>query len=749
MSLKDIGKDDVSIAGGKGAQLGELIKAGFPVPEGFIITTNIYKDIIQKSQKHIQDILSNLNIENTKGLEEGSDKIQSLILSTDLPSDVKRDIIETYDKLGLVAVRSSATAEDQKNASFAGQMTTFLNVTKNNLIESVKKCIASLFAARAICYREQKKIDHMKVSMAVIVQKMIDSKKSGVAFSVNPVNDKKEIVIEAALGLGEAVVGGQITPDNYLVDKETYKVKENRIINDTSVLDDSEIAQLAATVKKIEEYYKYPQDIEWAIDYKNKLYILQARPITTLQVKMKPVWKKIVAREYGVQYTEISLKCVSPLNKHIVPATFYGQVYIPEDGNEACYADESEWNNFVVALKERYVENPNNYEEFENLFMRTGQDYVSTAEKIAENNLREKSNEELKEMYLDYSKKNLTYGPFIWMQFIINNFFAEKAKEIISNKIGKENKNLYEYIEIALKPEKKAASIQLNETANKWDDLSEDEKIKAYENFKWIPCLDIHNRPWTKKEFFSCISEFKKSEKKLSLTYEMLIKEIELSAKEKQILDIAKNLSYLKDLKSDFRQQGVMYGQKLFEEIANRMKIDLQDISYVTEEEIIDFLSNGIIIPKEMINERKKGFVIYFNQEKSIVCKSGKDITPILNELGIVIFEEFSEEIKGIPASSGKAKGIVKIVKGVSDLSKIQKGDILVAVTTHPDYVPAMQKAVAIVTDEGGITSHAAIVSRELELPCIVGTKYATKSLKDGDYIEVDVDLGIIRKIKK
>ncbi|MBI2144334.1 phosphoenolpyruvate synthase, partial [Candidatus Woesearchaeota archaeon] len=205
--LGEIGKDDTLLAGGKGAQLGELKKSGFNVPEGFVITTEFYKMFVEKTglSKAIQEILSNLDAGNNNGFEEASKSIHSLIISTDLPEDAENGIINAYKKLNaLVAVRSSATAEDQKEASFAGQMATFLNVTESSLIESVKKCIASLFTPRAICYRKQKKIGYMNVSMAVVVQKMVNSERAGVAFSLNPVsNNAKEIVIEAASGLGE------------------------------------------------------------------------------------------------------------------------------------------------------------------------------------------------------------------------------------------------------------------------------------------------------------------------------------------------------------------------------------------------------------------------------------------------------------------------------------------------------------------------------------------------------------------
>lgn len=461
----------------------------------------------------------------------------------------------------------------------------------------------------------------------------------------------------------------------------------------------------------------------------------------------KTTWKKILAREYGVQYTELSLRCLTPENKFIVPYPIYDQIYIPEDGNEVCYIDEDKWNAFVLALKENYLDHPENYEEFERSFIETGNDYMETAKKMASSNLKDRNSTELKEIYLDYLSKNVRYGPFIWIQFIINNFFADKTKEIIMNKIGTGNKNLHDIIEVALKPDKKAAAIQLNEIASKWEKLDEAEKSKIYEKFQWIPCLDIHNEPWTKEEFFSHVNEFKSTSKASPISYETVLEKLNLSEGEKIILDVAKRLAYLKDLKDDLRREGVFYGQKLFEEIANRMGIELKDVSYMLSVEILDFLENGKSVSKIVVQDRKKGFVIYFDSGNKIVCKTGNDIETALNKLQIADSEEISQDIKGIPASRGKAKGVVKIVRGVVDLSKVNKGDVLVAVATHPDYVMAMHKAVAIVTDEGGITSHAAIVSRELGLPCIVGTKNATKVLRDGDEVEVDANTGSVRKI--
>ena len=162
----------------------------------------------------------------------------------------------------------------------------------------------------------------------------------------------------------------------------------------------------------------------------------------------------------------------------------------------------------------------------------------------------------------------------------------------------------------------------------------------------------------------------------------------------------------------------------------------------MTEKEILEFLDNSKMPSKDKISQRQSGFLVFFDDNHNIVCMEGDEMAVKLKELGILKNLKQDVTIKGTPASRGYAKGRVAIVRGVNDLSKVNKGDVLVAVTTHPDFVPAMKKAVAVVTDEGGLSSHAAIVSREFGIPCIVGTKNATHVLNDGDVVSVDANKG-------
>ena len=685
-----------------------------------------------------------MNVEDTKELEKVSEGLRKSIISYNIPEDLKHEILSAYNNLkGSVAVRSSATAEDLPEASFAGQQDTFLNVKgKKEVIECVKKCFASLFTARAIYYRTKNKFSHEKVLMAVVVQKLVNAKKAGVAFTINPsTNNEKEILIESVFGLGESLVSGSTIPDLYIIDKENGKLKSRK--ENKHILSDSELNEIVNLAKRIEEHYGAPQDIEWAIN--GRIYIVQARPVTTAKAQFSTIkWIKLFAREYAVQYTEISLRSLSSEVKDINPFPFYEQIYIPEGNNQVCYADESKWEKFLASLVKEYgIEG---YRKFEKVFLKTGRQYENFCKKISQKNLKNASNKALAEIYKDYQRLCVRYTFFIWAAYFLNEHIAEQARKLIHSKIGKKE-NPHKYYGAVFTPPKKAAILELIYTISSKNNLSNKELHKLYEKFKWIPCLDIHNTPWTFEQFMKYAGHIKKKKQEKIMLFNGLLKALKANYKEKKLLEVARQFSYVKDLRDDFRRKGIFYiRNSLFKEISKRMALDLGKLSYLQEQEILDFLDTGKITGNT--DERKKGYAIYYDKNREIIVSSGKDIPKTLNKLGISAAKEFSEEIKGIPASRGLAQGAVAIVRGVNDLDNVKEGNILVAVTTHPDYVPAMQRAAAIVADEGGVTSHAAIIARELGVPCIVGTRISTKLLKNGDKVEVDANNGWVRKLK-
>ncbi len=305
----ELGMDDVARAGGKGAQLGEMFNAGLPVPPGFVVLTASFDMFMHDNNldSKIYKLIEKVNEKDTHELERVSKEIKEMILAAKIPSSVEKSVHDEFKKLKaeFVAVRSSATAEDASTASWAGELDTFTNITFDSLVHSVRKCWASLFSPRAIFYRIEKNLRHEEVSVGVVVQKMIQSEIAGVAFTVHPVTkDFGKIVIEGAWGLGESVVSGSVTPDNYIVDKngwfidsievasqehmltkvegKTTKIQVPEHKKEMQKLSGQQIIELAKMCKKIEEYYKHPQDIEWALEA-NKLYLLQTRPITTLK----------------------------------------------------------------------------------------------------------------------------------------------------------------------------------------------------------------------------------------------------------------------------------------------------------------------------------------------------------------------------------------------------------------------------------------------------------------------------------
>ena len=291
-----------------------MVSAGFPVPDGFVITAHAYYDFLRTNNLSvkIKHLLSSTNFNNQKSLSQTSENIKKIIRAGSLSEDLIKEVSSSYKKLGtnlndaLVAVRSSATAEDLANASFAGQQETFLNVKGDAvLIEAIKNGWASLFNARAIFYRHEQHFDHIKVGIALVVQKMVESDKSGVIFTVDPVSgDKSRIVIEAILGLGELIVQGEVTPDHFEVDKNSLEIINKKIsfqqfilkkdihgnkkhdlpksLGERQKISEEEIKKLSSLGKEIEKHYYFPQDIEWAIE-KNKIYIVQTRAVTTIQ----------------------------------------------------------------------------------------------------------------------------------------------------------------------------------------------------------------------------------------------------------------------------------------------------------------------------------------------------------------------------------------------------------------------------------------------------------------------------------
>jgi len=313
--FKDVGREDIPLVGGKCANLGELLgQIGVPVPNGFAVSARAYQVFLKDTgaAKKINALLSGTDTADLESLQDVSRKIRKHVEGLSMPAKMEKAILKAYQalckqvgkKAVAVAVRSSATAEDLPGASFAGQQDTFLNVTQKTLLKSVRQCWSSLFTPRAIVYRKEKGFSEDDVLISVAVQEMVFSEASGVMFTLEPVSgDKDKVIIDASWGLGEAIVSGQVTPDEYVVEKDTFRIldkqifrKSKQIVSDKKgstkwvnvpkkmqerpALSDEAIIRLAQYGVQIENHYGSPQDIEWAVDKDGRIFILQARPET-------------------------------------------------------------------------------------------------------------------------------------------------------------------------------------------------------------------------------------------------------------------------------------------------------------------------------------------------------------------------------------------------------------------------------------------------------------------------------------
>jgi pyruvate,water dikinase len=310
--FSELTRKDADKAGGKGASLGEMTRASIPVPPGFVVLSGTFDHFLYETDlmQEIESILKTVDHKAVHTVEGASEKIRGLIDGKDISKDIADEILGEFKKLNarFVAVRSSATAEDGAEHAWAGQLESYLNTTEDDLLDKVKRCWSSLFTPRAIFYRFEKDLHNADISVAVVVQKMVQSEVSGIAFSVHPITeDRNQLIIEAGLGLGEAIVSGSVTPDSYVVEKEPRKIIDTSVNTQTKglyrsekigvenewrnipepqassqVLTETQILELSELVIRIENHYGFPCDIEWAYE-EGEFYITQSRPITTLK----------------------------------------------------------------------------------------------------------------------------------------------------------------------------------------------------------------------------------------------------------------------------------------------------------------------------------------------------------------------------------------------------------------------------------------------------------------------------------
>ena len=580
------------------------------VPPFFVLSADAFKKFIQQNKLESEF--------HQRLAKKDFDGIRKLIMRGKFSPDIEKEIITAATKLKAkkIAVRSSAMLEDGSEKSFAGQFSSFLNVDKKDIPQAIKKVWASLFNQNAIAY-QSKNFDIF--GMAVIVQKMINPAAAGVAFSIDPTGSDKNyyMLIESCRGTGDKLVSGKITPTKYFARRQTKKID---MIIGRPHIDDAVRIKLVASVLEIEKEFGLPVDVEWCRDKNNKLYILQARPITSLS-PAPTEYGKVLSRPHSIMrlqiYRHVEVEGIKDLT-----------------GGLCCYRPL-----FVYDARRDTVD-------------------------------------------VYYDMVSIEQIPKTFYKVMDDNFArtrrraraAEKSVKPLLEYIGGKRKFDYEKF---IKEFTSVCSLQgLGSTASR-------------------------TKPVPKRVL-------------------------------KILTDLRKRYDWVCYKAEEFLID------KAAELVAPEFKSDLR---FLKMEEVF-----GSIRPdKKEIAERKKGFV-YFDNMFTYTANPKN----ILSENNLFIPDDVSHSgaLKGTVAYKGSVTGIVKIINSPKDFPKFNKGDIIVSSMTLPSFTAVMKIAGGIVTNEGGTACHAAIVARELKVPCIIGTGYATTMLKDGDMIEVDANSGCINIVK-
>jgi len=803
-NFKQISKTDTKIAGGKGASLGEMTQAGIPVPDGFVIISNAFDRFIEETDLNVEidAVLDSVNIKEVHTVENASEKIQAIILSKVIPDDIKTEILKIYKELDckFVAVRSSATSEDSASAAWAGQLDSFLNTSEETLLENVKKCWASLFTPRAIFYRFEKKLNKNKISVAVVVQKMVDSQESGIAFSVHPVTqDKNQIIIEAGFGLGEAIVSGSITPDSYVIDKQGFSILDIHVNEQTKalykkskdgnewkelgekgkkqVLTENEIIELSKLIVKIEDHYGFPCDIEWAKE-NGKFYIVQSRPITTLspskilttsladrfiselsgQELFPPMHSSTlfvqtskwnVEKYYGEHYTD---KTAFPLL--ITTKEHEGIMYIPAMKAKKLSEEvfKSFWNN-ESTLTTRLKKYKKQTQIIDNIYNKIiSRNFVERESFSNLVNLAESIKSASWEMntiafFSVYFDKDMCVRLLKDLNSEVNQkriaVIWEKGTTPVSESFEKRREQYLIYlIENGLTWEDISLKCQyFGANYNKISDPAEIEK-ELKNKFAWLENAEKRKKYIVKEEaeknkrnseFNKWLNSLTQNENKLVRYLQMIIE--------------------LRDARKDYLAKFLVVVFKIAQKLFREVGVDEKLIYFYMFDEITRGKKH-LLENKDDLVKRLNGCTVLVSYNGMIKIEYGTFET-IKSKLDKFFLKQQADSdddeiIKGQVGSPGNIKGKVKVVMNFSKESqKFNKGDILVTGMTRPEFIPLMKKSAAVVTDEGGITCHAAIVSRELGIPCVIGTKIGTRILKDGDLIEVDANQGIVRILKE
>lgn len=466
-------------------------------------------------------------------------------------------------------------------------------------------------------------------------------------------------------------------------------------------------------------------------------------------MKLAMPYTKLFSRPYTTQYSDVCLRMASPEVEDHVPATSKTFMQFPDtenEGREFLCMDEDDWAELLMMVEKSY-EGSDAQQALIEAFHLYGKEHVAVAQRIGVVDISQLSNEGVVALYEKHFRAWVVYSAYLWMGYLLNDILASKADTVLSTK-NIDASQAHVVVTTLLSPVKRGGVLLLQDELSKLkkqgvNNLAAEKIDEILNEYAWIPCLDLQNDPWIQQDVVDFYKQLEPVDEKL-LSFDEAAGLAHLSDEEKELFCQVRELAHVKDMRDVYRRQAVWHIIPFFEAVAERLGLSREDLVFYSHDELIAAVLDGALLPGDEIDRRKQGFMMRWEDDSISVTTDKKEIARFGTQL---LDDSTGDAVMGLSASRGVVQGRVAIVRGVDDLKKVKVGDVLVAATTHPDFVPAMQRAAAFVTDEGGLTSHAAIVAREMNKPCVVGTKNATKALKDGDEVEVDADKGSVEKI--
>lgn len=845
-NLEKISKKDISLAGGKGASLGEMARAGFTVPPGFVVLTDAFEYFLCRTGLRRE-------LDKMSRKSECAGLIGEKILKTPMPPDLSQEILSSFRKLGLerVAVRSSAVSEDGSESAWAGQFQSFLWVDESHLIESIIKCWASPYEARALCYGEKRRITAVILPMAVVIQKMVQAQVSGIAFSHDPLHQNNEnVIIEAGYGLGEAVVSGQVSPDRYILARNPMRISEKTIGSQARMvapidrggtewrdipgeealsqkLSDEKILELAGLLLTLENHFGYPVDVEWAVDG-DGLFILQCRPITSRRHEPeipKGLWSNVNLAEV---LSGVNPPLVSSLVMGIVTPAFcklfgapprseiigdikgrlYFNVLIIQKGLQDILGNDFDITSFFggssgaeKALPKFSLRGKIRFvlfvlKSFAHSFWwnwRFNQQ-ARTVRSCVESFARQVSGTDAAGALLALTdnifirlREWMTSG-FIGILYQISFYFLYLA--LCRKWLGEKGNNIAHELYASGGTELqlirgfsdlwKIGRIVAGNAGLKQQFLSAAEPGEVEEIFKEDQDVSRAWQVFLREHGHRAVNELNFSLPRWSEDSSFIVSVLKNYLEAPDSFDPARRILQIKEEQTQklrkISEALPRWKTALLTNLLRRGRKGMNEREHAKTELVRMFvplrtayLKIGAILASQNLLDRQEDIFMFSRSELRDTLLSGADRRGLVRERNEAYREYALQEmpeffadpgiiadlppasaaerpsvLKGLAVSHGTVKGTARVILDIGEISHLRPGDILVTDHTDPGWTPVFVTVGGVVTNIGGLLSHAAIVAREYGLPAVANVKEATRFIKDGQTVLLDGDAGTI-----